>query len=52
MKKVVLVKIDCHLERKLDKELMNEFFEKMKEYLKIDNKLPEKNNSPLKVKKI
>ena len=52
MKKVVLVKINCRLEQELDKNLMQDFFNKMKPYLQLDNKFPEKNQKENKPKKI
>lgn len=52
MKKVVLVKINCRLEQELDKNLMQDFFNKMKPYLELDNKLPQKNQKLSKPKKI
>lgn len=42
MKKKVLIKIDCKIEKEIDYKLMEDFFSKMKTYLKINNNLPEK----------
>lgn len=52
MKKIVLVKIDCHTENNLDRKLLDVFFEKIKLYLQINNKLPEKISKIKKIKKI
>lgn len=52
MKKTVFVKIDCRLEPKIDREKLDLFFDKLKLNLRIDNKLPEKNNKPEKRNKI
>lgn len=52
MKKKVLVKINCLFEPQLDKKLLDKFFLKMKPYLELDHKLPEKNQTNQKVKKI
>lgn len=52
MKKTVLVKINCELEPQLDRKKMNQFFEKMKLLLKIENNLPEKPDNKQKVNKI
>lgn len=52
MKKQILVKIDCFIEKEIDRKEMNIFFSKMKNYLQINNKLPEKNLLIEKRKKI
>lgn len=42
MKKRVFIKIDCNLEKELDKTLLANFFDKLKMKLKLENNLPEK----------
>jgi hypothetical protein len=50
--KKVFVKINCNLEKELDKKRLDSFFEKLKMKLKIDNSLIERDNSKEKKKKI
>lgn len=52
MKKTVFVKINCNLEKELDKKALNKFFDKLKMKLKIENNLPEKDSPKEKRNKI
>lgn len=52
MKKTVFVKIDCNLEKELDKKALMQFFDKLKIKFKIENNLPEKCTNKEKKNKI
>lgn len=52
MKKTVFIKIDCNLEKELDKKALIKFFDKLKIKLKIENNLPEKATTKEKRNKI